>query len=59
MSHEAPDALPELSGETASSDKQPPRISARLSYLLIGGVALGAIVLMCLTVILLALLQSD
>jgi len=59
MSHEVPDILPEVSGEAAPSDRQSPRISARLSYLLIGGAALGAIVLMCLTVILLALLQGD
>lgn len=34
-------------------------ISSRISYLLIGGVALGGIVLMCLTVLILVLLQQD
>jgi len=32
-------------------------ISTRMSFLLIGGMALGGIVLMCLTILLLVLLQ--
>lgn len=34
-------------------------ISTRMGYLLIGGMALGGIVLMCLTVLLVVLLQQD
>lgn len=34
-------------------------ISTRMSFLLIGGVALGGIVFMCLTVLLLVLLRQE
>ncbi len=57
MKDESTDDLPKPSGDALPPGGQQPRISARLSYLLIGGAALGAIVLMCLTVLLLVLLD--
>jgi len=48
---------PEPASAKASSSRF--TISTRMSYLLIGGMALGGIVLMCLTVLMLVLLQQD